>query len=259
MDAGTDTAAGPVRVIVMRFVRGALFQSGWVVFTLVLGILGLPFLVLSREMTRKISWTWARGTLCWLRLTTGIGYEIRGLEYLPASPSIVALKHQAAFETFLLNQLLRDPAVVLKRELLKIPFFGWYLQAVGMIAIERSAGAGAMKSMIAQARAALAAGRPVAIFPEGTRAAVGAKPAYHPGVAALYSQLGVPLVPVALNSGLYWGKGLFAKRPGRVVVEILPPIPSGLDRREAIRQLEISVESATAKLVAEAQDKCTAR
>ena len=161
------------------------------------------------------------------------------------------MKHQAAFETFLLNQILIDPAVVLKRELLKVPVFGWYLNAVRMIAIERSAGAGAMKSLISQAREAIAAARPIAIFPEGTRGQIGAKLPYHPGVAALYSQLAIPLVPVALNSGLYWRHGLFDKRPGRVIIEVLPLIAPGLDRREAMRQLEDTIETATARLVTE--------
>lgn len=243
----------------MRFAGAVLFQLGWVVWTLVLGAVGLPCLAFSREMTRRISWLWARGTLAWLRLTTGISYEVRGVRNLPAGPAIVALKHQAAFETFLLNQILDDPAVVLKRELLKVPVFGWYLDAVGMIAIERSAGAGAMKSMVAQAREAIAAARPIAIFPEGTRGDVGAKLPYHPGVAALYGQLAIPLVPVALNSGLYWRRGFFDKYPGRVIIEILPAIAPGLDRRSAMRQLEESIETATARLVAEGEIKCAVR
>ncbi len=243
----------------MRLMGAICFQIGWIVWTLVLGVAGLPFLPFSREMARRISWLWARGTLVWLRLTTGITYELRGLQHLPAGPAIVALKHQAAFETFLLNQVLVDPAVVLKRELLKVPFFGWYLRAVGMIAIERSAGAAAMKSMIAQGRASLAANRPIAIFPEGTRGAVGARLPYHPGVAALYGQLDAPLVPVALNSGLYWRRGVLDKSPGKVIVEFLPPIAPGLDRRAAMRRLEQMIEDATARLIAEGQEKYAAQ
>lgn len=243
----------------MRVLRAGLFQLGWLLWTLILGIAGLPFLPTSRRMTQRISWLWARGTLAWLRLTTGISYELRGAENLPAGPVIVALKHQAAFETFLLNQILDDPAVVLKRELLKIPVFGWYLDAVGMIAIERSAGAGAMKSMVSQARDAVAAARPIAIFPEGTRGEVGTKLPYHPGVAALYTQLSIPLVPVALNSGLYWRRGLFDKRAGRVIIELLPAISPGLDRRAAMRELEASIETATARLIAEGTERYAAQ
>ena len=235
----------------MIVARAVLFQIGWLFWTIALGAVGLPCLLMSREMTRRVSWLWARGTLVWLRLTTGISYEVRGAENLPATPAIIALKHQAAFETFLLNQILVDPAVVLKRELLKVPVFGWYLNAVGMIAIERSAGAGAMKSLIGQAREAIAKSRPIAIFPEGTRGKIGAKLPYHPGVAALYGQLAVPLVPVALNSGLYWRHGLFDKRPGRVIIEVLPPIAPGLDRRAAMRELEETIETATSRRVAE--------
>jgi len=243
----------------MRVFRNTAFVLGWIILTLVLGLLGLPFLPFSRPITVKISWVWTKATLIWLKLTTGISVEVRGREHIPIEPAIFALKHQAAFETLLLNQLLRDPAVVLKRELLRIPVFGWYLRAVGMIAIERSAGAGAMKSMVTQARQAVASGRPIAIFPEGTRGAVGARLPYHPGVAALYSQLAIPLVPVALNSGLYWGPGLFGKRAGRVIIDILPPIPPGLERRSAIQQLEARIEEQTTRLIAEGQEKCTAQ
>jgi 1-acyl-sn-glycerol-3-phosphate acyltransferase len=145
-----------------------------------------------------------------------------------------------------------DPAVVLKRELLRIPFYGWYLRKAGIIPIERSAGAAAVRQMITKAKNVLAAGRPILIFPEGTRKKPDDAPDYKPGVAGLYSALGVACVPVALNSGLFWtGPQGFIKRPGHIVVEFLEPISPGLRRAEFMRFLEGRIETATARLLAE--------
>jgi 1-acyl-sn-glycerol-3-phosphate acyltransferase len=148
--------------------------------------------------------------------------------------------------------MLGRPAFVLKRNLLNIPFYGWYARKSGMIAIDREGRASALRMMVIRARAELAAGRSVVIFPEGTRKQPGAVPDYKPGVAGLYGQLNVPCVPVALNSGLYWtGPGGFIKNPGKMVIEFLPPIPPGLKRREFMTALEAEIETATARLVAE--------
>ena len=144
------------------------------------------------------------------------------------------------------------PLFVLKRELLAIPFYGWFVRKAGMIAIDREGHASALRKMTAAVRAAIARGHAVIIFPEGTRKKPGAEPAYKPGVAALYGQLGGACVPVALNSGLYWtGPAGFMKRPGKIIVEFLPPIPPGLKRREFMAALEDRIETATGKLVRE--------
>ncbi len=134
-----------------------------------------------------------------------------------------------------------------------IPLYGWYLWKAGMIPVDRSAGAGALKTMLRAGERAVAAGRRIVIFPEGTRTAVGARRPYHPGAAALYRQLGLPLVPVAINSGVFWGRRQFFKRPGRITLEILPAIPPGRDRRAAMAELEARIEAATARLVAAAR------
>jgi len=233
--------------------RAALFWCCWAAWTVGLGTVGLPvFLPIFRKHRRTavaISKLWASGSLCLMRVFLGLRHEVRGVEHKPAGPAIFALKHQSAWETIALACLLDDPAIVLKRELLSIPFFGWYLARVGMIAIDRMAGAGALKQMVAQARTAVAQGRPIAIFPEGTRGRIGEKLPYHPGVGALYTQLGLPLVPVALNSGLYWRKGFFDKAPGVIIIEFLPNLAPGADRRETIAQLETRIETATQRLV----------
>jgi 1-acyl-sn-glycerol-3-phosphate acyltransferase len=156
------------------------------------------------------------------------------------------------WDTIALYILLDKPAIVFKRELGIIPFYGWYLRKAGMISIDRDGKASALRKMAADSRAAIAERRCVLIFPEGTRKEPGARPDYKSGVAGLYGQLGVACVPIALNSGLYWtGPGGFLKKPGTVVVEILPPIPPGLKRAQFMATLETRIETATAGLVAE--------
>jgi 1-acyl-sn-glycerol-3-phosphate acyltransferase len=196
---------------------------------------------------------WARGTLWLLAVLVGLRHELRGAEHLPKGASLVAMKHQSAWDTIVLPLVLGDPAVVLKRELLWIPIYGWYtLASGGAIAIDRKAAAAALRSMVARARKIAAERRPVVIFPEGTRVAPGQSRPYQPGVAALYKELGLPLVPIAVDSGLYWGRRAFLKRPGRIVIEILPPIAPGLPRREVMAELERRIEEASDRLLATA-------
>jgi 1-acyl-sn-glycerol-3-phosphate acyltransferase len=146
--------------------------------------------------------------------------------------------------------LFDDAAIVLKRELVFIPIVGWAMARAGNITVARGDGARALRGLVRQAQARVRAGRSILIFPEGTRVAVGAEIPYQVGVAALYRQLGVPVVPVALNSGLFWGRRKFVKRPGVVTVEVLPPIPPGLGREAFMATLRERTESATARLVA---------
>jgi 1-acyl-sn-glycerol-3-phosphate acyltransferase len=162
------------------------------------------------------------------------------------------MKHQSAWDTLILPVVLGDPAVVIKRELLWVPFYGWYAARAGSIAIDRRGGAGALRRMLADAREAAEQGRAIVIFPEGTRTAPGQTLTYQPGVAALYQALALPSVPAAVNSGLYWGRRAFVKRPGRIVLSFLEPIPPGLPRREVMAELETRIETATAGLEREA-------
>ena len=141
----------------------------------------------------------------------------------------------------------------MKQELVKVPIVGPYMRAMEMIPVDRKAGARALRQMVEDARAAASTGRAILIFPQGTRVAPGAKAPYHPGTAALYVGLGVPVIPVALNSGMYWSRNAFWKRPGKIVVEFLPPIPPGLDRKAFMARLEETLETATARLEAEAR------
>jgi 1-acyl-sn-glycerol-3-phosphate acyltransferase len=194
--------------------------------------------------------TWSRAIFLGLKLIAGLDYEIRG--QVPNAPVLVASKHMSTWDTMGLYLTIWDPAAVLKRELLRIPFYGWYIAKAGVIPIDRGGHAAALRGMAAAAKRAIADGRPILIFPEGTRKAPDALPDYKPGVAGLYGLLGVPCIPVALNSGLFWtGPMGLIKRPGRIVVEFLEPIPAGLKRAEFMRLLEERIETATAKLVAE--------
>jgi 1-acyl-sn-glycerol-3-phosphate acyltransferase len=219
------------------FVSGTLFLS-----------LALPALAMPRRITIQVGVVWFAFVLWALRVICGISHEIRGRENLPATPCIVAAKHQSAWDTLAFLTFLNDAAYVIKKELTRIPVYGWLLTKAAMVPVDRSAGAKALRTMVRTARTRLAEGRSVVIFPEGTRTAPGAHRHYHPGVAALYAQLAVPVVPVALNSGLFWPRRAFIKRPGRIVVEILPPIPPGLSRGDFMRRLESAIEEASARL-----------
>jgi 1-acyl-sn-glycerol-3-phosphate acyltransferase len=184
-------------------------------------------------------------------MLVGLNYDIRGRDRLPSGACIVAMKHQSAWDTVVIPLVLGDPAIVLKRELLLIPFFGWCLARVGSIAIDRKARAGAVRGMVGAARPIAAAGRQIVIFPEGTRVAPGDCRPYQPGVAALYRALDLPVVPVAVNSGLFWGRRSFVKRPGRIVLELLEPLPVGWSRPRLMATLEERIETASAKLLRE--------
>jgi 1-acyl-sn-glycerol-3-phosphate acyltransferase len=232
----------------MRPLRSLLFNLlffGWTAVILLICLPALPFGVAAVHWVGRL---WVRVTLALLAVTVGLRHRIIGLENLPDGPAIVAPKHQSTWDTLIFALPLRLPAYVLKRELMRIPLFGLYLARAGMIPVDRAGGGGALKQMVAGARAAVAAGRHLLIYPEGTRTAPGEQRAYHPGVAALYGQLDLPVVPVALNTGLFWGRRAFLKRPGIITVEFLPPIPPGLPRKQFMAELKARIESATDRL-----------
>ena len=243
----------------MIWVRCLAFNVAFVAWTVLAGTIGLPFLIMPRALTMQFGRFWARGVLVLLRTIVGLDHEIRGLDRLPSGGCIVAMKHQSAWDVLIVPVVLRDPACVLKRELLFVPFYGWYAGRAGSIAIDRTAGASALRRMVAAARPVAAQGRPIVIFPEGTRVAPGAHVPYLPGVAALYQALALPLVPAAVNSGYFWGRRAFVKRPGRIILEFLEPIPPGRPRRQVPVELEQRIETATAALLREAEAAAPAR
>jgi 1-acyl-sn-glycerol-3-phosphate acyltransferase len=227
-----------------------LFFSG----TLVIGFGGLPALFLSASWGHEVARLWAWWVTKSLGWTVGLTYEVRGLENLPPAPAVIACKHQSAWETIIFLHLLPNASYVLKRELAWIPVFGWYMGRNYSIVVDRKAGASAIKSLIRQSRITAEKGHYIVIFPEGTRSAPGAKRPHQPGTAALYGMLRLPVVPAALNSGLFWGRRQFVKRPGKIVLEFLEPIAPGLDRKAFSALLTQRMESATEALVAEAGD-----
>lgn len=195
---------------------------------------------------------WMVLTMAILKAVVGLRIEVRGRENIPEGPALIVSKHQSAWDTGIFFMLLDDPSYVLKKQLLKIPFYGWMLKKDEMVAIDRDGGASALKQMVRDSRAVLETGRPLVIFPEGTRSAPGHKLPYHPGVAAVYKQADVPVIPVALNSGLFWPRRSFAKKPGKIIIEFLPAVPAGLDRKSFMAELENRIEGASGKLLAEA-------
>ena len=236
----------------MLVLRSLAFNVLFYVWSTVLQVTCLPTILFSPSAVTWVQRTWVRGNFALLAFVCDLRYEIRGRDRMPREPCIIAAKHQSAWDTMIFAKLIRRPSHILKRELLWVPVFGWYLLRAGGIPIDRKGGAAALKRMIAAARQTISEGRHIVIFPEGTRVAVGERVPYHPGVAALYTQLKVPVVPVALNSGLFWGRRTFLKRSGRIVLEFLEPIPPGLRRREFLEVLQQRIESASTDLVAEA-------
>jgi 1-acyl-sn-glycerol-3-phosphate acyltransferase len=237
----------------MIWARALAFNFAFFAWTAIAGTIGLPFLVTPRPVAMQFGQFWARSILFLLRIIVGLDHEIRGLNRIPRGGCVIAMKHQSAWDTLIPFVVLSDPAAVVKRELLLLPFYGWYATRAGSIGIDRKAGASAMRRMIAAARPVAAEGRPIIIFPEGTRVAPGARLPYQPGVAALYQALAVPLVPAAVNSGYFWGRRSFRKRPGRIVLEFLDPIPPGWPRRRLMAELEQRIETAAAELLREAE------
>ena len=229
----------------MLWLRSALFLLWFFLITAILSLIFLPVLVLPRAATVWLARLWSRATLWGLKVFTGIGFEVRGVP--PKGAVLVASKHMSMWDTLALYLTLDAPAFVLKRELLRIPFYGWFLWKATAIAIDRAAGASALRKMARTARDVLAERRSILIFPEGTRKKPGAVPDYKPGVAGLYGMLGVECVPVALNSGVYWTG--FLKRPGTIVLQFLEPIPPGLKRDDFMALLQERIERATTVLL----------
>jgi 1-acyl-sn-glycerol-3-phosphate acyltransferase len=237
------------------FARSLTFNALFYVNLLVHLIVALPTLVLPYPFLRPFIRSYARSSLWLLRVICGIDVAWRGADKIPPGSCIVACKHQSAWETFALYAVLDDPIYVLKRELMWIPLFGWYTWKAGLIPIDRSAGMAALARMTARAQKALAGPRPrqLVIFPEGTRRAPGAEPSYKPGLVHLYRRAGLPCVPAALNSGLFWPRRSLLRLPGTIVVEFLDPIAPGDDGAAFFSQLQEKIENASTRLIQESE------
>jgi len=236
----------------VTLIRSLIFNALFYLNTLVWLLIGLPTFFLPYRGTIWVAKSWGRINVTLLRVA-GIKFELRGREKIPPGALIVASKHQSAWETFALLPLFDNPLFILKRELEWIPFFGWLLIKGRMVPVNRGAGTQALVEMTERARIELARVRQLIIFPEGTRRPAGAEPRYKYGVAHLYAAAGVPCLPVALNSGVFWPRRrALMLKPGTVVVEILDPIMPGLDKDVFFKRLQDVIEPASARLIEEA-------
>ena len=233
----------------MQTLRSLLFTL-WLYLSMVVFAVGLsPALLMPHRQARGVVKLWARFVLFGLRWIAGVKVEFRGLEHRPTGPALIAPKHQGMLDVVAPFAILDDPCFVLKKELMILPFFGWFAWKTKMIAVDRAAHAKALKDMVRQTRARLAEGRQILIFPEGTRTTPGEPADYKPGVAAIYRDLEGPCWPVATNSGVHWPAHGFRRYPGTIVFEFLPPIPAGLKRAEFMAELESRIETASNALL----------
>jgi 1-acyl-sn-glycerol-3-phosphate acyltransferase len=236
----------------VTLIRSLAFNALFYLNTLVWLLIGVPTFFLPYRGTIWVAKSWGRISVVLLRVA-GIKFELRGREKIPPGALIVASKHQSAWETFALLPLFDNPLFILKRELEWIPFFGWLLIKGRMVPVNRGAGTQTLIEMTERARIELGRGRQLIIFPEGTRRPAGAEPRYKYGVAHLYAAAGVPCLPVALNSGVFWPRRrALMLKPGTVVVEFLDPIMPGLDKDVFFKRLQEVIEAASARLIAEA-------
>lgn len=232
----------PVSVTI--WLRSWLYLFVFLAWTILAAVLFLPLLITRRSTLTAVR-LWTGGIMIIARVVAGITNRIVGREYVPPGPCIIAAQHQSSFETYALFHTLERPIFILKRELMWIPLIGWYMMRAGFVGIDRNAGAGAMRKVIREARAALAKGHQAVVFPEGTRVLQGETQPYRPGVAALYAMCAVPVIPMALNSGYFWGKTRILKIPGDIVFRFLPALPTGLDKDAMLADLRVRLESAT--------------
>lgn len=244
---------GPLRPFpahAVGLVRRTLYTVVATTWFIAITVFGLWMLLLPPARMRGAFTAWARSDLWLMRVLCGQSMVVLGRENIPSGPALIAAKHQSAWETLALLTLLPDGAIIMKKELMRIPLFGWYARHFGMIPVDRSAGTRALRQLAEDAGRVLAEGRQIVIFPEGTRRLVGAPPDYKPGAIFLYEKLGVPMVPVALNSGKLWPRGRYVRYPGTVTVSFLPAIPPGLDRKTTQARLIEAIETESDRLAA---------
>lgn len=240
----------------MIFIRSLIFNIiGYSI--LALGCIVTSFIgAISPKSTIKI---WNYGfmpSILWcLKVIVGMKIEIRGKEFIKQEGVIYASKHESALETYCLSTYIKKLVFVLKKELTYIPIFGWAQYFYGMIAVDRSAGGAAMKNMLKDAKIRMDNGRPIIIFPEGTRVKPGTVQGYKPGLLFIAQNLKSPVIPVALNTGLFWAKKSFMRYPGTVIIEFMEPMPQNLDKKEFMVEMERRIETKCQELNEETAKK----
>ncbi|WP_040430197.1 lysophospholipid acyltransferase family protein [Chitiniphilus shinanonensis] len=232
----------------MIWIRSALYWLGLIAITLPYAILCLLILPLPPVLRFRIISGWCWSQVQWVRITCGVKYRVEGREHIPAGPAMILSKHQSAWETMALPIIFPPFVYVLKRELFKIPFFGWGLKASSPIGIDRSNRSESQRLVMSQGRDRLAKGFWICIFPEGTRVAAGKRIKYKHGGARLAIALGIPVVPVALNAGEFWPRNSFLKYPGTITVRIGPVIPPEGTPSELGDKVETWIENEMEKI-----------
>ena len=228
----------------MILLRSLVFAAALLLITPPYALFALATFPLPAQIRFRLISGWSRAVIALAQVVLGIRYRVEGLEHLPSQPAIILAKHQSAWETLAFQVIFPPQVLVLKRELLWIPFFGWGLALMSPISIDRRKGTSALKRMLAQGRERLSQGFWIAIFPEGTRVAPGTRGEYRVGGAWLAVKTGALVVPVAHNAGLFWRRNAFIKRPGTVTVLIGEPIsPDGLTPEALNAQVEEWIES----------------
>lgn len=235
----------------IQVIRSIAFDIAFYIGTGLFVALLTPFVFFSEKFTFKLVQIWSHGFFWCCSNILGLSYKLEGLENLPDGACIIASKHQSVWETFIFNHILNHPSMVYKKELSYIPFFGQFLKYVGSTLVDRSAGIKAIKMLNEQAKRVIDQGRKVVIFPEGTRGIAGQPGVYQPGLAAMYTELDVPVIPCTVNSGLFWGRRSTFKKAGLITLKFLPPILPGIKRKEFTKQFEEKLESASMKLYQE--------
>lgn len=226
--------------------RSYLFAILLMASAVITTLIGFPTFV-KKEWALKGTQLYGALVLWLAKVVCGLDHRVEGRGNIPLGPVLFASNHQSMWETFALASELEKPCFVLKKELLRMPIFGWWFAAAGFIAIDREAGANAMRQMLETAQARVADGFQIVIFPEGTRVKPGETVPYHPGVAGLYRALGVPCVPTAHNSGLFWHDPGITRLPGTITLAFSQPIAPGLKRAEFLTRLKDEIDtSATA-------------
>ena len=228
----------------MVLARSIFYQIIYGIWAVLMALIFLPSLTLPHKASLFVAQFWSASVFLILRYTTGLTYKVENQSLIPDGPVIYASKHQSTWDTLFYPYEIKNAAIVLKKELYLIPFFGWYAKKYGNIAVNRKSGSSALRKMVREAKIFVLSGRSIVVFPEGTRTRPGEKHKYHSGVAALYKNLDLPVVPVALNSGLFWPRRHLIRKPGIITLRYLTPILPGLSREAFMSKLETEIEAA---------------